>query len=112
MNGVSKTGLDIIGVDCMVNSLAIEGEACVISSVTDQVPFLECKDLCNDIHKAFPDLASLINSIESALATTIAEDLKKDDNDGNLLDLDSYANCIHIPTSDECIMSEVPIQLD
>ena len=62
--------------------------------------------------EAFPGLASLVDSIESALATTIAEDLKKDDNDGNLLDLDSYANCIHIPTLDECIMPEVSIQLN
>ena len=42
----------------------------------------------------------------------IAEDLKKDDNDGNLLDLDIYANCIHVPTSDKCITPEVSIQLD
>ena len=41
MNRVSKTGLDIIGADCVVNSLAIEREACVISSVTDHFPFLE-----------------------------------------------------------------------
>ena len=94
--------MDIIGADCVVNSLAIEREACVISSITDQVPFLEYKDLCNDVHKAFPDLASLINSIESAFTTTIAEDLKKDDNDGSLLDLDSYTNCIHIPTFFSC----------
>ena len=65
---VSKSGLDIIGADSMVTSLAIEREACVISSITDQVPFLEYKDLCNDVHKAFPGLASLIDSIESALA--------------------------------------------
>ena len=72
-----------IGADCVVNSLvAIERETCVISSITDQVPFLEYKDLCNEVCEAFPDLASL------------AEDLKKDDNDGNLLDLDSDANCI------------------
>ena len=70
-------------------------------------PILEYEDLCNDVCKAFPGLASLIDSIESALATMIAEDLKKDDNDGSLLDLDSYANCIHIPTLDECIMPEV-----
>ena len=68
MNGISKIGLDIIGADCMVNSLPIERETCVISSITDQVPFLEYEDLCNDVRKAFPDLASLINSIESALA--------------------------------------------
>ena len=105
-----------IGADCVVNSLAIERETCVISSIMDQVqciPFLECKDLCTDIRKAFPGLASIIDSIESALATTIAEDLKEDNNDGNLLDLGSYANCIHIPTLDECIMpEEVLIQLD
>ena len=112
MNGVSKTGLDIIGADCMVNSLAIERETCVISSITDQVPFLEYEDLCNDVREAFPDLASLVNSIESALATMIADNLKEDDNDGNLLDLDSYANCIHIPTSDEHIAPEVSIQLN
>ena len=81
MNGVLKIGLDIIGADCMVNSLRIERETCVISSITDQVPFLEYEDLCNDVCKAFPDLASLINSIESALATTLAEDLKKDDDE-------------------------------
>ena len=67
--------------------------------------------MCNDVQEAFPDLASLIDSIESALATTIAEDLRKDENDGNLLDLDSYANCIHVPTLDECITPEVLIQL-
>ena len=111
-NRVSKIGLDIIGAGGMVNSLAIEREACVISSITDQVPFLEYEDLCNDVRKAFPDLASLVDSIESALAAMIAEDLRKDDNDGNLLDLDSYANCIHIPTLDECIMPEVLTQLD
>ena len=90
MNGVSKIGLDIIGTDSVVTSSDIEREACVISSITDQVPFLEYKDLCNDVCEAFPGLASLIDSIECALATMIAEDLKKDDNDGNLLDLDSY----------------------
>ena len=44
MNRVSKIGLDIIGANCVVTSLAIEREACVISSVTDQVPFLDYKD--------------------------------------------------------------------
>ena len=102
-NGVSKIGLDIIGTDSVVTSLDIEREACVISSITDQVPFLEYEDLCNDVREAFPGLASLVDSIESALATMIAEDLKKADNDGNLLDLDSYANHIHVPTLDECI---------
>ena len=92
--------------------LAIEREVCVISSITDQVPFLDYEDLCNDVHEAFPGLASLVDSIESELATMIAEDLKKDDNDGNLLDLDSCANCIHIPTQDECITHEVLIQLN
>ena len=48
-NGVSKSGLDIIGADAMVTSLAIEREACVISSITDQVPFLEYEDLCKDV---------------------------------------------------------------
>ena len=42
----------------------------------------------------------------------IAEDLMKDDNDGNLLDRDSYANCIHIPPLDECIAPEILIQLN
>ena len=60
----------------------------------------------------FPDLAFLIDSIESVLATTITEDLKKADNDGNLLNPDSYANCIHIPTLDEGIAPEVSIQLN
>ena len=68
--------------------------------------------MCKDVQKAFPGLASLVNSSEGASATTIAEDLTKDDNDGNLLDLDSYANCIHIPTLDECIVPEVLIQLN
>ena len=41
-NGVPKSGLDIIGADGMVTSLTIiEREACVTSSITDQVPFLE-----------------------------------------------------------------------
>ena len=111
-NGVLNIGLDIIGDDCVVNSLAIEREACVISSVTDHFPFMEYEDLCNDVRRAFPGLASLVDSIDSAFATTIAEDLKKDDNYGNLLDLDSYAKCIHVPTLDECIASEVSIQLD
>ena len=73
---------------------------------------LEYDDLCNDVREAFPGLASLVDSIESALATMIAEDLKKDDNDGNLLDLDSYAHCIHIPALDERITPEVSIQLN
>ena len=111
-NRISKIGLDIIGTDNVVTSLAIEREACVISFITDEVPFLEYKDLCNDVWEAFPGLASLIDSIESALATMIAEDLKKDGNDGNLLDLDSYANHIHVPTLDECITPEVLIQLN
>ena len=111
-NGVSENGLGIIGADNVVTSLAIEREAGVISSITDQVPFLEYKDLCNDVCEAFSGLASLVDSIESALTTTIAEDLKKDDNDGNLLDLDSYANCIHIPALDECIIPEVSIHLN
>ena len=72
---------------------------------------LDYEDLCNEVHEAFPGFASLVDSIESALATTIAEDLKKDDNDGNLLDLDSYTNCIHVPTSDKCIAPEISIQL-
>ena len=76
-NGVSEIGLDIIGADCVVTSLAIEREACVISSITDQVPFLECEGLCNDVHEAFPGLASLVDSIEGALATMIAENLRK-----------------------------------
>ena len=84
---------------------------CICDHESDQVPFLEYKDLCNDVRKAFPGLASLIDSIESALATMIAEDLKKDDSDGNLLDLDSCANCIHVPTLDECIMPKVSLQL-
>ena len=109
MNGVSKLGLDIIGADCVVSSIDIEREACVISSITDQVPFLEYIDLCNDVREAFPGLASLVDSIESALATMIVEDLKKDDNDGNLLDLDSCTNCIHVPTLDEYIMPEALI---
>ena len=71
---------------------------CIRDHESDQVPFLEYEDLCNDVREAFPGLASLIDSIESALATMIAEDLKKDENDGNLLDLDSCTNCIHIPT--------------
>ena len=111
-NGVSKISLDVIGADCVVNALAIERETCVTYSVTDQVPILEYKDLSKDVCKAFPGLASLVNSIESALATTIEEDHKKGDNDGNLLDLDSYAHCIHIPGSDECITPEVSNQLD
>ena len=97
---------------CMVNSLATERETCVISSITDQVPFLEYEDLCNDVCKAFPDLASLVDSIQSPRAPAIAEDLKENDNDGNLLDLGSYANCIHVPTSDECIAPEASIQLN
>ena len=101
MNGVLEIGFDINGADIVVTSLAIEREECVISSVTDQAPFLAYKDLCNDVRKASPDLAFLVDSIESVLATTIAEDLKKADNDGNLLDPDSYANCIHVPTLDE-----------
>ena len=56
---------------------------------SDQVPFLEYKDICNDVHKAFPNHASLVDSIKSGLATRIAKDLRKDDNDDNLLDLDS-----------------------
>ena len=68
--------------------------------------------MCNDVSKAFPDLAFLIDSIESVLATTIAEDLEKADSDGNLHDPDSYANCILVPTLDECIAPEVLIQLD
>ena len=111
-NGVLEIGFDIIGADIVVTSLAIEREECVTSSVTDQAPFLAYKDLCDDVHKAFPDLALLVDSIESVLATMIAEDLKKDDNDGNLLDPDSYTNCIHVPTLDECIMPEVLIQLN
>ena len=67
--------------------------------------------MCNDVHEAFPGLASLVDSIEIALATMIAEDLKKDDNDGNLLDLDNCANCIRIPTLDECIVPKVSLQL-
>ena len=109
---VSMIGLDIIGADNVVTSLTIEREACVVTSITDQVPFLGYEDLCNDVCKAFPGLASLIDSIESALATTIAEDLKKDDNDGNMLDLDSYANCIHVPTLDESITPGFSIQLN
>ena len=86
--------------------------AASVNTSAHHVPFLEYKDLCNDVRKAFPGLASLVDSIESALATTISEDLKKDDNDGNLLDLDSYTHRIHIPASDECITPVVSIQLD
>ena len=111
-NGVSEIGFDINGADIVVTSLAIEREECVISSITDQAPFLAYEDLCNDVCIAFPDLAFLIDSIESVLATTIAEDLEKADNDGNLLDPDSYANCIHVPILDECIVPEVLIQLN
>ena len=70
VNEVSKIGLDIIGTDGVVTSVAIEREACVISSITDQVPFLEYKDLCNAVREAFPGVASLIDSIQSALATS------------------------------------------
>ena len=42
----------------------------------------------------------------------IAENLKKNDNDSNLLDLGRYAKCIHIPTLDESIAPEVLIQPD
>ena len=45
MNRVSMLGLDIIGADCVVSSIAIEREACIISSITGQVPFLGYKDL-------------------------------------------------------------------
>ena len=96
-NEVLEIGFGINGADIVVTSLAIKREECVTSSVTDQAPFLAYEDLCSDVCKAFPDLALLIDSIESVLATTIAEDLEKADNDGNLLDPDSYANCIHIP---------------
>ena len=59
-NVVSKSGLDIIGADGMVTSLTIEREACVISSITDQVPFLEYKDLCKDVTKHFQVLPHLL----------------------------------------------------
>ena len=110
-NRVKKIGLGILGADSVVTSLAMESKACVISSITDQVPLLEHEDLCNDVHEAFPGLASLIDSIENALATKIAEDLKKDDNDDNLLDLDSYTS-VHIPALDKCIAPDVLIQLN
>ena len=45
MDRVSKIGLDILGADGVVTSLVIEREACDISSITDQVPFLEYEDL-------------------------------------------------------------------
>ena len=40
MNGVSEIGFNINGADIVVTSLAIEREECVISSITDQPPFL------------------------------------------------------------------------
>ena len=49
----------------------------VISLPLQTIPFLEYEYLCKDVRKAFPGLPSLVNSIESALATTIAEDLRK-----------------------------------
>ena len=40
-NGVLKISLDIIGAGGVATSLAIEREAYVIASITDQVPLLE-----------------------------------------------------------------------
>ena len=109
---VSTVALDAISADCVVTTLAIEREAYVISSITDQVPFVEYDELCNDIREAFPNLADLVDSIESALATMIAEDLKEDGIDGNLLALEKFVNCLQVPTLKDCVMPDILIQLD
>ena len=53
------------------------GVASIFSSIVDQVSSLEYENLCSNVHKAFPDLANLVDSIKSALATTIAEGLQE-----------------------------------
>ena len=112
MSVVLMVALDAISVNYIVTTLAIEREAYVISSVTDQVPFVEYNELCNDIREAFPNLVDLVDSSESALVTMIAEDLKEDGIDGNLLPLEKCVNCLQVPTLEDCVMHDVLIQLD
>ena len=69
---IPKIDLDIVDADCVVNLLTIEKEASIFSSIVDQVSSLEYdKEMCKNVHEALLlDLADLVDSIKSALATT------------------------------------------